>query len=157
MGDARCLGRAAAARRQRSRTLPALLGSDCALLFANFLGQVTFLVPDEAWSDFAAAWRRNVWPLLDEIPWASFHDRVSGEIAPRSSHRDDRGVQLGEDEIVALYGPDQAGELLDHRATELLPRGEAYAYFDWPIVPGRHHLIEGVRGRARLTTPGARS
>jgi len=124
----------------------ALLTPDCALLFANFLGQVAFLVPDQRWPEFAAAWQASLWPLLASIPWASFHDRVSGEIAPRLPHGESGAVRLGDEQIVALYGPDQAGELLDHRATELLPTGARYAYFDWPIVPGRHHLIEGVLG-----------
>lgn len=119
-----------------------------ALLFTNFLGQVSFLVPDDSWMDFRAAWRASLWPLLERVPWASFHDRVSGEIVPRLG---DGGCvhssrSLTDEEIVALYGDDQDGELLDHRTDDLLPRGESYAYFDWPIVAGRHHLVEGVLG-----------
>jgi hypothetical protein len=58
----------------------------------------------------------------------------------------DRHRHLDDAQIVALYGDDQDGELLDHRTDDLLPRGTSYAYFDWPIVPGRHHLVEGVLG-----------
>lgn len=126
-----------------------------ALLFTNFLGQVSFLVPDERWLDFRAAWRASLWPLLERVPWASFHDRVSGEIVPRLG--DDgllRASQpLGDDEIVALYGDDQHGELLDHRTDDLLPRGASYAYLDWPIVPGRHHLVEAVVGNVPESRP----
>ena len=118
-----------------------------ALLFTNFLGQVSFLVPDERWMAFRAAWRASLWPLLERVPWASFHDRVSGEIVPRLDGTCVRSAKpLVDAEIVALYGDDQHGELLDHRTADLLPRGASYAYFDWPIVPGRHHLVEGVLG-----------
>ena len=117
-----------------------------ALLFTNFLGQVSFLVPDERWMDFRAAWRASLWPLLERVPWASFHDRVSGDIVPRLGDGLRSPTPLTDDAIVALYGDDQHGELLDHRTDDLLPRGAGYAYFDWPIVPGRHHLVEGVIG-----------
>ena len=80
------------------------------------------------------------------MPWASFHDRVSGEIGPRLGDGVRTAKPLGDDEIVALYGDDQDGELLDHRTDDLLPCGASCAYFDWPIVPGRHHLVEGVLG-----------
>lgn len=123
-----------------------LLPADAALLFANFLGQAAFLVPDEDWWTFRAAWRASVWPLLASIPWASFHDRVSGTLVPRLSPGLGGAAPLDDAAIVALYGDDQEGELLDHRASELLPPGRAYAYFDWPLVPGRHHLVEAVRG-----------
>jgi len=117
-----------------------------ALLFTNFLGQVSFLVPDERWMAFRAAWRASLWPLLARVPWASFHDRVSGEIVPRLGDGFGGSQPLTDDEVVALYGDEQNGELLDHRTDDLLPRGASYTYFDWPIVPGRHHLVEGVLG-----------
>jgi len=117
-----------------------------ALLFTNFLGQVSFLVPDDRWMAFRAAWRASLWPLLERVPWASFHDRVSGEIVPRLGDDVRTERPLADDEVVALYGDDQDGELLDHRTDDLLPRGASYAYFHWPIVAGRHHLVEGVRG-----------
>lgn len=129
--------------------VPAAELDDCALLFANFLGQVAFLVPDERWSAFRTAWRASLWPLLERVPWASFHDRVSGEIVPRVGAGLHADRPLDDDQIVALYGEDQDGELLDHRAGDLLPRGTRYAYFDWAIVPGRHHLVEGVLGPTR--------
>jgi hypothetical protein len=126
----------------------ASLPDDAALLFANFLGQAAFLVPDDEWWTFRSAWRASVWPLLERVPWASFHDRVSGTIVPRLEAGLGGDAPLTDAAIAALYG-EQEGELLDHRATELLPPGRGYAYFDWPIVPGRHHLVEAVRGCAR--------
>ena len=127
-----------------------------AVLFTNFLGQVSFLVPDERWMDFRAAWRASLWPLLARAPWASFHDRVSGEIVPRLGVGVGGPQPLTDEAIVALYGDDQTGELLDHRTDDLLPRGASYAYFDWPIVPGRHHLVEGVLGNVPESAPGRR-
>lgn len=130
-----------------------LIRDGCALLFANFLGQVAFLVPDGRWLEFRSAWRASVWPLLATVPWASFHDRVSGEIAPRLGDGLTTARPLDDEQIVALYGDDQDGELLDHRIPDLVPRGASYTYFDWPIVPGRHHLVEGVLG----ASPAVRS
>ena len=124
----------------------ALIDRDTALLFANFLGQVVFLVPDARWLTFRDAWRASLWPLLDEIPWASFHDRVSGTIVPCLAPGAELRAPLDDAQIVTLYGEDQRGELLDHRAGELLPPGARYAYFDWPVVPGQHHLVEAVVG-----------
>lgn len=118
----------------------------CALLFTNFLGQASFLVPGDRWMAFRGAWRASLWPLLERVPWASFHDRVSGTIVPHVGDGLSTTHPLDDDAIVALYGDDQDGEVLDHRAGDLLPRGSSYAYFDWPIVPGRHHLVEGVLG-----------
>jgi hypothetical protein len=123
-----------------------LLTHDCALLFSNILGQLTFLVPDARWTEYASAFRARVWPVLERIPWASFHDRLSGPIAPRVESAATSGQRLDDAQLLALYGNEQAGELLDHRSQELVPRGARYGYFHWPLIDVQHHLIEAVVG-----------
>jgi hypothetical protein len=136
---------------RRGGSIPAaLLPSSSALLFTNILGQLPFLIDSARWSDFCANWQRSLFPVLERVPWASFHDRVSGRFAPRQvfpAHQ----RKLSDDEVCALFAsaePDQADnvvELLDH-STELLPQGKSYRYFDWALLPDAHHLIEGVIG-----------
>jgi hypothetical protein len=136
----------------------ALLRHDTAILFSNFVGQLPFLVAPAEWSAWRDAWCRSLWPVLGRVPWVSFHDRVSGRVAPRvSMFASPR--RLTDAEVAALYEPEDMGadragsasggppaELLDHRSLELLPEGHSYRYFDWPLTADTHHLIEGVVG-----------
>jgi hypothetical protein len=129
----------------------ALLRHDTALLFCNFVGQLAFLVAPAHWHAWREAWCQSLWPVLERVPWASFHDRVSGSAGP-SAARLPAGRRLSDAEITALYASDTAGpivELLDHRSLELLPEGHSYQYFDWPLTADTHHLIEGVVGGVR--------
>jgi hypothetical protein len=131
----------------------ALLRHDTALLFSNFVGQLPFLVAPAQWSTWRAAWCQSLWPVLERIPWASFHDRVSGSIAP-TAQLGPCVRRLSDADIAALYASDSAGsvELLDHRSLELLPEGVSYQYFDWPLTADTHHLIEGVVGGVRASS-----
>ncbi|HKU42282.1 MAG TPA: hypothetical protein VJR89_29190 [Polyangiales bacterium] len=120
------------------------LTRDTALLFSNFMGQLMFLVPDARWSEFSAAFRERVWPTLERVPWASFHDRLSGPIAPSIVENDCRGRRLDDSQVLAWYGAHDSGELLDHNSAEVVPPGSRYGYFHWPLLPDQHHLIEAV-------------
>jgi hypothetical protein len=87
-----------------------------------------------------------LWPLLERVPWASFHDRLSGPAMPRIPVRAP-SQRLTDTELLALYEPqERVVELFDHGSLELLPPGRAYRYFDWPLTASTHHLIEGVMG-----------
>jgi len=128
------------------------LRPDTALFFSNFVGQLMFLVADPVWPEYQRAWRERVWPLLETMPWASFHDRLSGPIAPTiESHKLD-GTRLSDSKLLKWYGSHEAGELLDHASGDLLPTGASYGYFHWPLTPDQHHLIEAVVS----TTPSKR-
>jgi hypothetical protein len=125
-----------------------LLDSDCAVLFANIIGQVPYLIDTYDFEAFSNVWRSKVLPWLERTPWASFHDRVSGDVAPSASlpehHR-----QLTDAEVTALYAADPSRsviELNDHRSQELLPPGDDYHYLHWPLTHAMHHLIECTRG-----------
>jgi len=129
----------------------ALLRHDTALLFSNFVGQLPFLVAAAEWDSWRDAWCRSLWPVLERVPWASFHDRVSGRVAPRIATLP-CAQRLSDSDVSALYQSATAGptvELLDHRSSELLPEGQRYQYFDWPLTADTHHLIEGVVGNVR--------
>jgi hypothetical protein len=123
------------------------LRSDTALLFSNFVGQLMFLVNDHDWLDYRTAWKQRVWPVLESLPWASFHDRLSGPLAPEIRDVDRHGDYLSDSKLLKWYGAHDAGELLDHATGELLPKGTRYGYFHWPLTPDQHHLIEAVVGR----------
>jgi hypothetical protein len=134
----------------RGGSLPtALLGGGTALLFSNIIGQLAFLVEDGKYAAWHKAWRANLWPLLERMPWASFHDRVSGDVPPTAALPAPGAQRLSDARVRALYQPGPTRnvvELLDHRSDELLPAGRSYRYFHWPLSRDMHHLIEGVIG-----------
>lgn len=123
------------------------LAPDTALLFSNFVGQLMFLVPDVHWPEYQVSWRKHVWPLLERVPWASFHDRLSGPIAPTIDRADCRGRRVNDSGALRWYSEHARGELLDHASAELLPPGAEYGYFHWPLTHDQHHLIESVIGK----------
>lgn len=132
----------------QGRPAPIAAGTgDTALLFSNFIGQLTFLVDEPLWPDFRNRWQAQVWPLLEHMPWASFHDRLSGPIAPTIDPARHSGTRLDDSQLLQLYASHHAGELLDHLSGELLPAGRRYGYFHWPLIPDQHHLIEAVIGQ----------
>jgi hypothetical protein len=122
------------------------LTRDTAILFSNFMGQLMFLVPDARWAEFGAAFRERVWPSLERVPWASFHDRLSGPLAPGIVPADCQGPRLDDSRVLSWYGAQRASDLLDHGSAEVVPPGHRYAYFHWPLIPDQHHLIEAVVG-----------
>jgi hypothetical protein len=119
-----------------------------ALVFGNLLGQARFLCPEPAFDQFKSAFRRRLVPLLDSRAWLSFHDRLSGPLAPSfsapflASQRLDDAAVLRE-----LYPERGAGSpltLFDHHSDGFFPESLPHAYFSWQIDATRHHLIEGV-------------
>lgn len=134
--------------------LTELLSADpeLCLIFGNVLGQTRFLLADNEFERFRSAFRERLVPLLAGRAWLSFHDRVSGPLAPRfhapyrASARLDDAALLRE-----LYPSEPAGgtvELFDHHTEGFFPSTLPHAYFDWQIDGTHHHLIEGVRSNA---------
>jgi hypothetical protein len=126
-----------------------------AVLFCNVLGQVRFLLPDDAFDMWAGAFRTRVVPALAGREWASFHDRVSGRVAPELGEDSGSATALDDEALVArFYGrplaPRTAVELVDHLASGLWAPSLARRYFTWELAPGRFHLIEGVRSPVPL-------
>jgi hypothetical protein len=133
------------------RDLRDLLADDPAraVVFCNLLGQVRFLLPDEAFDPWADAFRARVVPALATRGWVSFHDRLSGEVAPALGAGATSASGLDEDALVARFyaAPTVSRgtvELVDHLTGALWPSSLARRYFGWEVVPGRFHLIEGI-------------
>lgn len=136
------------------RGLAGLLDADPerALIFGNVLGQSSFLLADAEFERFKAAFREQIWPRLERRAWLSFHDRLSGSLAPMFSGRYCATPRLDDASVLSeLYPRDPAGEtveLFDHRSDGFFPSTLPHAYFNWPIDRGRHHLIEAVSSLA---------
>jgi hypothetical protein len=131
--------------------IPRALLSDSALLFSNVIGQVSLMLEPGQYLGFRKEWQASLFPFLEHTPWASFHDRVSGDLppyAPLPTH----DKRLSDAEISALYEGDPSRDLIelnDHRSQELLPQGYSYRYLHWPLTRTMHHLIECVLGGPR--------
>jgi hypothetical protein len=126
----------------------ALFAGSSALLFSNFIGQLAYIVRDREFARFSAAWRAQLWPVLERTPWASFHDRVSGA-APPPRALPAGPKRLSDVDLRALYEPGALAapiELVDHGSSELLPPARRYGYLNWPLTPDGHHLIECAIG-----------
>jgi hypothetical protein len=136
-----------------------LVDPSAALLFCNFVGQVPYLLEPGEYDRFQRSWTASLFPQLEHTPWASFHDRVSGDAAPHETLEHYRR-RLDNTEISTLYEKDPSRdviELNDHCSQELLPLGYDYRYLHWPLTSTKHHLIECVFGGPceRMPEPSA--
>lgn len=126
----------------------ARIDSDSALLFTNIIGQLPYLLEPDAYPAWRQAWCAQLFPWLEHMPWASFHDRVSSDVPPFEA-LPAHTKRLDELEVSALYASDPTRdrvELSEHGSHELLPPGNDYTYLHWPLNHHRHHLIECVLG-----------
>lgn len=128
--------------------LPELVARNapCAILFSNILGQLGHLIGDATRGDTAAI-KAAVRDVARHRSWASYHDRVSGAVAPNipptGLHAPRR---LTEAELYPLYAHSpKTVTLVDHDTDELFPKDVAHSYFSWPLTAGYFHLIEAVR------------
>ena len=119
------------------------------LIFGNVLGQTRFLLEDLDFERFKAAFRERLVPLLANRAWLSFHDRLSGRLAPRfeqpyraASRLDDAAVL---NLLYPIAGASHAVELFDHQSDGFFPSGAPHSYFAWQIDATRWHLIEAAR------------
>jgi hypothetical protein len=124
-----------------------LLGPGVALLFSNIVGQLPYLVDSADYPEWRERWCKQLFPQLELTRWASFHDRVSGDVPPQTA-LPDHTRHLATDELKALYEHPtrKRVELYDHSSEELLPAGKSYKYLHWPLSSNMHHLIECVVG-----------
>jgi hypothetical protein len=135
-----------------------------ALLFSNLLGQVPILLAAaKAAPQRIEGVREAVRAAILGRSFASFHDRVSGELKPefepplladgRVSDRELLDVLYQSPEVVSV---DDAG-LLDHATAAYFSPDLPCAYFYWELEPRLYHLIEAVRSTgARDSATGAR-
>jgi hypothetical protein len=120
-----------------------------ALLFCNVLGQLTTLLDaDEPDARFEAI-RQAVRAASAGRSYASFHDRLSGPLAPdidgvvRSARRWSDAEAL-EHAYAAPAGEAPVVELTDHQTEGFFPEDQPHVYLRWELEPGAHHLIEAV-------------
>ncbi len=125
------------------------------VIFANVLGQARFLVRDPDFERFKNAFRAQIGPLLAGRAWLSFHDRLSGGLAPSLDQPYIAPARLDDADVLRELYPSAPGdtkvELFDHQSEGFFPSGLAHSYFHWQIDRARHHLIEGV-----MSVPGSR-
>jgi len=131
--------------------LAELLRADpsASLIFGNILGQTRFLLQDPDFERFKLAFREQIVPLLAGRAWLSFHDRLSGNLAPIFDQPHTVPARLDDRVILSeLYPPNPGGaqvELFDHESAGFFAGDQAHSYFHWQIDRARHHLIEGVK------------
>jgi hypothetical protein len=133
-----------------SAGLAELLEADpeTSLIFGNVLGQTRFLRSESEFERFKSAFVQRITPLLGTRSWLSFHDRLSGTLAPSFNAPFLSRRRLDDEAVLReLYSQSEAGapqELFDHQSDGFFPANLPHAYFSWQIDGARHHLIEGV-------------
>ncbi len=115
-----------------------------AILFSNVLGQLGHLRTPRAASTLGI--KGAIRETLFSRSWASYHDRVSGALAPTLPAG---GLclrrRLDDAELRDLYRhTSHPLTLLDHDTDELFPENARHTYFSWQLIPGYYHLIEAV-------------
>jgi len=124
-----------------------------AILFCNVFGQLRHLleVQDTEAASFRAV-RAAVRSAIVGRSWASFHDRVSGALAPSLEEPLVSAQRWSDSELLqnAYYGGSDAlgGELLDHGTQGFFPEALPHLYLRWELAPGSFHLIEAVASGA---------
>jgi hypothetical protein len=120
----------------------------CAVLFSNVIGQLSALFDREVPDAEILAVRRAVQAALAGRSWASFHDRVSGPLAPRVEGMARAPRRWSDEEVLARAYDTSPGstvvELVDHYTEGFFPEALPHAYFRWELGPGVYHLIEAV-------------
>lgn len=111
-----------------------------AIAFCNVLGQLRFLRPELDDPACDRAWKSALTDALDGREWATFHDRLSGLIAPHL----ERPLDDTTDEDLAAAFYDGDGELVTHGTDGLFPE-RPRRWLSWELLPGQHHLIEAIR------------
>lgn len=122
---------------------------DSAILFCNVLGQVRHVLGvEEADAPAFMAVRAAVNAALPGRSWASFHDRVSGSVAPTLEDPMASDHRWSDDELLeqAFYvGAEPLKALLvDHAMQGFFPEALPHLYLRWELEPGVFHVIEAV-------------
>jgi len=137
-----------------SAGLPELIQAEpgASVIFCNVLGQTRFLMNDQEFLCFKAAFRERLLPALEQRAWLSFHDRFSSALAPAVPAPFTAPARLSDAEVLREFYPSGAATgsaaLLDHDSEGFFPNQLPHAYFAWQIGRARSHLIEGVSSGA---------
>jgi len=121
---------------------------EACLVFGNLLGQTRFLLSEQEFALFKVRFNERISPLLAGRSWLSFHDRLSGSLAPSFRAPHFAAERLSDPAVLQTLYRSQLGtapaELFDHQSDGFFPSRHPHAYFHWQIDGARHHLIEGV-------------
>jgi hypothetical protein len=118
-----------------------------AFLFSNVLGQLRL---DGHTASSLSVFARDLNSQLAQMPalsWASYHDRLSGPIAPTLAHQTLANLnhRLATRELANLvYSDAVGGELTDHETDQWFQTDRA-RYAAWQLRPNWTHLIEWVQ------------
>ncbi len=115
-----------------------------AVLFCNFLGQLHLVLPDDQTDPLLALWHDALPQALAGHPWASFHDRVSGELRLDFDQPLELPERVDDDALLDRFYGGQEGELVDHRTSGFFATKHSHTYMHWQLSPRRWHLIEAV-------------
>lgn len=134
-----------------------------ALLFSNVIGQLPALLDVDGPDARFGAVREAVRAAVVGRSFASFHDRLSGPLAPSleglvRSPRRWSDAEVLERAYAAPAGAAPVVELTDHQTEGFFPADQPHAYLRWELEPGVHHLIEAACSagpRAPTSHPGA--
>ena len=122
-----------------------------AVAFSNLIGQLPMLLAR------TGVEKVRLGPVQSAIraaisgrSFASFHDRVSGEVRPEFEQPLSADGRLTDRELFGVvYHADAADSaeslgLIDHQSGGYFPETLPHAYFKWELEPGLFHLIEAV-------------
>ncbi len=139
--------------------LAELLRADLGLpvVFCNVLGQTRFLLRDSEFSRFKAQFRLEIAPLLERRGWLSFHDRLSGALAPTFSAPFLAAQRLSDAQVLSELYEARAltvnAELFDHQSDGFFSDEHPHSYCTWHIDQRRNHLIEAVSSGGACSRP----
>jgi hypothetical protein len=127
-----------------------------AILFCNVLGQLQHLLQvEETTAPSFVAVRESVRAALQGRSWASFHDRVSGPLAPSLEEPSAAQQRWSDAELLehAYYGAEEeiGGTLFDHGTAGFFPESLPHLYLRWELAPGSFHLIEAVASEHEIS------
>src|SRR5690606_15082263 len=112
------------------------------------LGQLRELFPSSIDHPSFSRWKQDLTRALSSRSFASFHDRLSGGVAPSRSSPMEGNWLSNPDLARRMYGVPRGRpiELVDHYTEDLFAQVEpaSRVFFVWNLVPGAFHLIEGV-------------
>lgn len=119
-----------------------------AVLFSNILGQLKILVDPKHEKEILSVWKKRLQSSLTHRSWASFHDRLSGELSLNFDQPLSSPHRLTDQEVLkAFYKNAGSGELTDHETEGFFAENLEHFYFHWTLLPNWNHLIEAVRGQ----------
>jgi hypothetical protein len=117
-----------------------------AILFCNVLGQLLVLYPEAVESPSFARWKAALAGAVAGREWASFHDRLSGPLAPGLPELGATAGAMSDGELVERFyaGASGPAELETHLTAGMFPAGPR-RYLAWEVTPGWFQLIEAAR------------